>query len=426
MALLCVLLAGCGGVQFSERAVQANSTDSLGTGGNPGPDGGATQQTIKSLQPALAVRGIACLMCHADIRANIITDFGHGSDWYLGGPNVSLDQAGAPQSTFSWFSDLASSWQSAIQIVGQVYVPNAAVTPGAQASLGPNFAGQPLIQLKDLMTTPFQAAWNFDNNALEAKSPMSMKITPPAGADPVVAKDKIVIRAPDISEISALAPDLFNAAGPSGVKRVGSSIPVEFITGGSGSAAYLTNDPANALNCAGQDIVVKGTLYLRGLNINAQGGCRLYVSGSVFIEDGITYVGKMENQNLQITSASAIVMGISLSRLQYRLVTDHRAVNISGSISYADRSAQVLQEAKNIGTLRDAQDDYGGTRASFDYNGLLLNAPMIHSRYLGQVKGTIIAEVALFALGQFHFEFDPVFTNVNVLPLLQNAILVSQ
>ncbi len=44
-----------------------------------------TAATIRSIEPALAVRGISCLMCHADIRANVVTDFGFGQNYFLGG-----------------------------------------------------------------------------------------------------------------------------------------------------------------------------------------------------------------------------------------------------------------------------------------------------------------------------------------------------
>ena len=59
------------------------------------------------------------------------------------------------------------------------------------------------------------------------------------------------------------------------------------------------------------------------------------------------------------------------------------------------------------------------------YERLLLNAPLVEGRYSGGFKGSIIAEIALMGLGidnlgnsRFKFEFDPVFQQADVLPLL--------
>jgi hypothetical protein len=60
------------------------------------------------------------------------------------------------------------------------------------------------------------------------------------------------------------------------------------------------------------------------------------------------------------------------------------------------------------------------------YERLLLNAPLIHSRYAGGIKGSVISEFALMPLGlshnqsRFRFEFDPVFSQVDILPMLRD------
>jgi hypothetical protein len=38
---------------------------------------------IQSLKPALAIRGMGCIQCHAKVDSNIITDFGYGSAYYF-------------------------------------------------------------------------------------------------------------------------------------------------------------------------------------------------------------------------------------------------------------------------------------------------------------------------------------------------------
>ena len=53
------------------------------------------------------------------------------------------------------------------------------------------------------------------------------------------------------------------------------------------------------------------------------------------------------------------------------------------------------------------------------FSKILLNAPIIHSRYKGKFKGLVIAEFVLFWQGETDFEFDPVFREVPVLPMLK-------
>lgn len=418
--IIVIALMGCAPNNFEFTAAPSKSGDpSDGDSNNPdnpnGPSGpggpGTINETLKTLQPALAVRGIACLMCHADVRANIITDFGYGHAAYLGA-NARLD------GDVSWFNNIATTWQSARQIQGSVFVPAVPITRTAQNALGAAYANVPLISLAQLMTTDYNVIWNYDSDPLVTRSSMALKVQPPAGQAKVIEKATVIIRAPTETEISNLAPALATVA--SGFQRINSASAVELLTMG----AYTQNDSTRTLECSKSDIVVKGTLLLRDLNINASGGCRLYVTGSVFIEGRINYIGAGADQNIQISSANAIVMGINTNHLNNRLLVDHRNPTITGPRTYMQRAQQTMTEARAIGNLRDALDDYGGVRASFDYNGILLNAPMVHSRYFGQVNGTIIAETALFALGQFHFAFDQVFTRVNVLPLLRAPVLL--
>jgi hypothetical protein len=429
-ALISVALTGCTDVKFSSEEPVSEPVAGLGTPAideiqvvpvpSPTPAGAAaTIKTLKTLQPALAVRGISCLLCHASVQANLITDFGYGNEFYLGGASGHFDQ------DQNWYNNLASTWQVAKEIKGTVFIPDVVVTADAESLVTGTTVTTASMKLADLMVTPYKPNWNFDgNNSIQE---MAINIHP---ADPtaprVTAKSKIVIRAPSSDEIASLAPTLFANSDKVGFQRVGSADPIELLIKDTGNGPFVMNDETKPLNCDDGDIVVKGTLYLRGLKVNASKGCRLYVNGSVFIEDAITYLGTTSDSSLQITSSRAIVMGINVSRLKNRLIGDSRGLQLSGSVPYSTLAADVMQDASTVGSLRDAQDDYGGTRASIDYTALLLNAPIVHSRYLGLVKGTIVAEAALFALGQFHFEFDPIFASSSVLPLLTKPILQTE
>lgn len=399
-----ILVSGCSPVDFTITQGATSTNDGLGNGG--GDDSGV-KEVLKTMQPTLAVRGAACLMCHADVRSSVITDFGHGDSFFLGGnKHFDKDQ--------SWYNNLASTWQTAKQIKGTVYVPDVWMPNKAQQFLSPGSAAP--MKLADALMTPYMPEWQYDD---VAGAQMTMiKVQPDAGMPAVAAKSNITIRAPASEEITALAPSILTT----GAVRARGTEPVQLSVVPGGNIAYTTNDPDTALECADGDIVVRGTLYLRNLKLNASGGCRLYVTGTVFIEGAITYLDQTGTSNLQITSSRAIIMGIGLTQLQKRLINDHRGLELA-KLNYKMLSQQIMDEANAIGTLKDAKMP-GVARESIDFNGLLLNAPIVHSRYLGNVKGTIIAEAALFAVGAFHFEYDPVFTKTNVFPLLSQPILV--
>lgn len=401
--LLCLImipaLAGCGGVNFAATPESSNVSKYV-------------EQLLKTLQPALAVRAISCLMCHSDVRANIVTDFGLGQNFYLGG-SARFDDMG-------WYNNYVSTWQTSQQILGSVYVPDANVTASAQAILGAGAWSTPM-KLKDFLLTPYVPISNW-NNDYTARAVMD-KVQPANPLDSaVIAKSKIVIRAPQDSEIRALDATFFADATAVKAKRVGSTAPIQFVVKDNGLGKFIMNDENSVLDCRDSDILVNGSLYLRGLKVSAAKGCRLYVTGTVFIEDAVTYSPTDLDPSLQITSARGIVMGINQARLKNRLIADNRGLELR-DFDFATLANQILADAAAVGTTRDALDDYGGVRASINYSGLLLNAPVVHSRYLGTVKGTIVAEAALFALGAFHFEFDDVLTRISVLPLLTSSIL---
>lgn len=390
------LAAGCGDKQFN-----FNSSGSAGANGQP-EDGvdGVLVQVMHNLKPTLAVRGVACLMCHADIRSNLVTDFGLGNTWYFGGEGNTLDTTQTP------FSNIANAWQSAYNINGSVIIPKAPIIRSIQNALGPAYVSAPLVSVQTLMSTPYENQWVKIHPGAPwvapdaVNKPMDYRIIPPAGQPKLIEKSLIVIRGPDESEITSLS------AGHPFADRGG----------------YFANDPSQVLDCKRRDIVVKGTLLLRNLQLNAAEGCRIYVSGSIFIEGGISYTGPGENQNLQLTSANGIFMGFSRATLETRVINDARGAQLGWSAkTYRERALQAVSEAGRIGDLKDAAGS--NPRGSYNYTGLLLNAPMIHSRYLGEINGAVIAEIALFAVGQLHFQFDPVLTKVDLLPLLKKPIV---
>ena len=313
--------------------------------------------------------------------------------------------------------------------------------------------------LATFLGTAYSIKDNFGfTTAAESQSAVASGVTPPQGSSPVVGFDTFKISTFEDSEILALAKDLITSTEDAAFRWV----PVEGVTNtdlsglevasGPNAGHYVTNTTGKTLVCSGADVVIKGPLFLKNVKVNADnGGCRFYVAGSVFIQGPITYVGSSKTSNLQISSSRIISMGVgygyptatiaetgcspTCNALSYRLLQDNRGAEISGA-SYGLRAAQVLADAARIGWIQDAQDLTGGnldtaksssgaTRAAINYARILFNAPIIYSRYLGKLKGTMISDIALFSLGKFNFEYDPVFEDPTVpaLPLLPKSPL---
>lgn len=71
-------------------------------------------------------------------------------------------------------------------------------------------------------------------------------------------------------------------------------------------------------------------------------------------------------------------------------------------------------------SLKDATCRPEGRDVSFER--LLLDAPQIHSRYLGPFKGSLIGEHVLMSLSQFTFQYDDVFSKVAVFPMINSSL----
>jgi hypothetical protein len=248
----------------------------------------------------------------------------------------------------------------------------------------------------------------------------------------VIEKKKVFIGAPNASTIEVR----FQIERASGlkfkyIKNDNSSLGIEGIELNSGKD-YYTN--TREVICDG-DLFIGGTLFLNSAVIATKTGCRIYATGPIFLQNGITYrnlAGSPDNTNLQLVSAEAILLGVGdkscdpnskESPLSRRLVSGYaistfltRNAN-SKSIAPKVFDQSIYDQGKRITALEDAgcRDDKVG------FSRLLLDAPQVHSRYKGKFSGVVIAEIALFRLGNGNFEFDPVFKKVPVLPRLKDS-----
>ncbi len=358
---------------------------------------------IRSLQPALAVRATGCIMCHASVKSNVITDFGFGDSFFFGGPE-------APKKAHtSIYSDEASdpNWKLVNSLGAKVIVPYASTTNLAKVQS--NTLSEYLSKILSVNTMP------------------SVRKTE------IIEASEVFIGAPTPERIrtaTKLVP------GQDSLKFIADPDQTTQISGllhkTEGHGDYYTNDVNAPLICSG-DLAIDGVLYLNNVVIQTQTGCRIYATKSVFISGPITYKnGNEAKQNLQIVSGRSINMGlgkntckaqeINGNSLTHRLKEDDRRkyfftrANMDRSVQ--DNLDNIYDDANQIGvdTMLDAACEPNKRKVAFSH--LILNAPIVFSRYQGDFKGSIIAEIALMSLDHFIFEFDPLFSVENVLPLL--------
>ncbi len=381
-----------------------------------GPSSG--NAAIADFEPALAVRASACITCHAKIHPSYITDFGHGAPYFFGnsgGSSTLGPFGGSIYGDFYGGEPNKTGWLTA-EIGKQIIVPKARFDFSLSA-VGAKLSDQAAYR------QPLQATSLAEYlKALEKQKPN------PAT---VIEKEKVFIGAPDAATLEAR----FQIVPGSGakfkyLKNDNSSPEIEGIGLSPGNDFYTNT---REVVCDG-DLFIRGSLFLDRMTLSTKNGCRIYSTGPIFLQKGITYksVAPASNSNLQLVSAEAILLGVGDkscgttekdSPLSRRLVSGYAVSTFftrdafSKSISPQNFGKSIYAQGKLIPLLEDASchDD------TISFSRLLLNAPQVHCRYKGPFRGLVIAEVALFRLSKSTFEFDPVFKRVPILPVLKDS-----
>lgn len=369
----------------------------------------AIDNPVQNLKPALAIRGMGCIQCHANVDSNIVTDFGFGDSYYFG----------------------ADAWKN-----GGIYGDH-----------GQNFNTMDLKATLQILVpqveTPSQVKKSTGLATLAAyiSKQLSLSSSSNTRAVKVVEKSKVYIGSPNSADIEKA----FSMKSTDRIKYFKNGDSSVALSGLSDKSTYFKND--GVLTCEG-DVALRGPVYLENLQVNSSTGCRLHVIGSVFVYGSISHMSVSDNRNLQIASTKSISMGLGLTKKDNkycepgsRYATDPGSYNVSslkaryvtfwtvpnsltrGVANAQTNGASILSEAdlieKGEGTLLwDASCRPEGRNVGFER--LLLNAPIIQSRYEGNVTGTIIAEYALMSLGEFKFKYDQVFDRTPILPLLKH------
>lgn len=228
---------------------------------------------------------------------------------------------------------------------------------------------------------------------------------------PVEVRDRIYIGAPS-------AQRLREALGATGLHYLPNDSSSPALSGI--ALAGTVYRGSGLITCDG-DLLVDGHLYLKGATIRSIQGCRLYVTGAVFISGGLlsqSHDGGLDH-NIQISSALSINLGLNVADVTERYVTNSRN-SVAPTRAYPNTTTfgnLVLAAAAQFTDLENALSETGGRYKGF--SRLLLNAPRIDSRYIGNFKGSIITELPMLSIANFAFEYDMVFTRVPILPRLK-------
>lgn len=279
---------------------------------------------IPIIQPALAVRASACVMCHADVKSNIITDLGYngdskGRDYYFGKNipnNVDANKMhdGAVFNNANYGSGIAFDYKwndgsiygddKAFNVLGnwaqlklesgkKVLIPKGAGVPSAPAAMSG------ATTLKDYLLQRF-----------------SLSPYPSTTTAQIAEYSNVFIGAPTAARLRTVF-GLDAASTTLGVTYVKSAADSAALAGLSTVGASIRN--TGNLVCEG-DVLVNGPLLLKNLTVDSRTGCRIYATGSVFVYGTISYVGisaanavtntAYAKNSLQISSSKAILMGL--------------------------------------------------------------------------------------------------------------------
>ena len=414
---------------------------------------------LPSNSPTLAIRSGACIMCHAQIDGNVVSDFGAGPTFVFKSAKYSP----------SW-GNPGGGW-STPSITGNLIVPRTLIS-------------------KDASGTTYSPAQSM-KQIISAFVPLTSdpNMSTPGVRGAILERNQVFIGTPDPVAIQNLSRRsdsvLVYADWDVSVYKIGQQSNISGLISkqatslGDSGSNYFVNAPGG-IRCTGDIVILGGPLALNEANIATDsGGCRIYAEHSVFIKGSVTYNGSSgATPNLQISSSRAILLGIRGAErieesgdswagirqapgtdaekqfnqkiyqdrdLVYDDIEDagpwQACVGVDGRwIGEYDRYLQTkhweyIDDASRTPTSEACS---GGSDWLFkqnlalklartrnvNYNGLYLNAPKIQGRYLGLYQGVVVAEDALFAVQEFKFKRDPTFDTVPILPLFQGRILV--
>lgn len=358
---------------------------------------------FRDLEPAIAVRGTGCAVCHLSTGSKLITDFGAGDSYFFG--KQALATGGSPFSPpYSYYSDHgAGAWLTAS--LKEVLIPD--------------------------LNLPFKpSSYDFTMSSIAQKAATTLPeyVNAVRGNATVTIKNQIYIGAPSSETIKSRT--------GLGTKPFLYAKNNDFSPDLAGLINKGSYYEATTLTCDG-DLTINGPLFLNNLSLTTNEGCRIYTTGPIFISGKINYTQAQptttNNMNLQLVSSVWINLGVGTNHCENASnpgwyvdrsedPISHRLITYPAATRELQQNGDTLRSlAQSLSGFQDAScrvSTNGEKPREVHYERLLLNAPRIDSRYTGEFNGVIIAEVNLMSLSAFSFTFDPVFSRVPILPML--------
>lgn len=405
---------------------------------------------LLTYKPALAIKNMACILCHSNVKGNIYTDFGFTSSPsynHLVYSNSTLSNSGTGdylETIGSEFSGIPNGSQAfgTSFIEGKIYTPKVLLQssdqsliqnmlisnkPGLFDSNTPTVITTVADYLNSILPHRTTAYLDYLKNYTNSGYP-----TVSFAYDSRVNPYSVSIREVNSLNIGSISSNqilsFLDYVASFKYYKWNSSTSADLTNFGLRYGNFYGNDPTQIMTCEG-DIFVDGPVYLKSLQLSSSSGCRIYATGTVFIEAsasavaraGITYISPTSSTNLQIASAKGILLGLSASSIASRKTGE---ANFNGGVLLNTMDSDVLKMKDNSNTsvLQDANDS-GSRLATF--SRLLLSAPRVDSRYIGDFSGVIIAKFGYFSQGDFTYLYDSVFNSVPILPLIDSSTFFS-
>ncbi len=423
---------------------------------------------LLDFEPALAVANPSCLFCHANVQGNIISEFkshlspssnevnlveGSTSRYFVGWPHGTRIAPGSSFVDGKFFvpnKNLDTETRNYISntLKNAYFIPNdqgsrrdinlldiynlviderGSPTPEVNGfNNNPNVVPYRISQNQNLFSLTTIA--DFVELSFNDRTPQYVNVLSSNNAYPRRVADntnveiirQIQIKAPTVAQLRTAF-------------KVDSSVKKKFIGQGdqalnnSASAiversGYFENN--GTLECDG-DLYINGILYLSDFKVRTNTGCRIYVTKSIFVygnpndtnAKAINIFDPNPNDridaHLQMTSSSAIVLGVGADRLRGNRKTDMEN-GVGFFASQLDQDVNALDGKEDL----SGAGSRGGRARDLKFEKVLLNAPLVTTRYRGDVSGVIITEFIFPSLGRFSYMYDPTFSRVPILPKL--------
>lgn len=423
---------------FYIRSISAETTNVIGTSGLM-PSAIRTFvfediiNDVLTFKPAIAIKNGACIFCHSNIKGNIVTDFNfnvsqntfHGLTTYGSGDYVT------PGDPYWTGLNGTSAAFGTSYIEGKIYTPKILLGNSSKTNMESVISTNKPTYFDSMTPVTINTIAEHLNSSLAHRTTDYLNLLFNfSNAHGTFTKDlrinprNISIR--EIKNIKISYPSSANIT--SFLDNLGTFKYYKWFEDTSFNLSnfglrygnFFGNTPGQIMDCDG-DLFVDGPIYLKDLQLRTTNGCRIYSTGTVFIEaqdglverEGITFIDITSTSNIQISSAKGILLGLDESIITSRKA--HDSSDYGPSLSTLDSDIAKIKDGSNISLLKDAANS-GERKVTF--SRILLNAPRVDSRYSGDFSGVLITTHSIWSLGHFTYFYDNVFDSIPILPFL--------